>query len=57
MTGLKNGVLWWHSMRTISPQSPGFRAKDEEVNRERTGVTGTEPVRLLWETLKLANVV
>lgn len=43
-------------MCNISPQSPGFHEKDDDLKRSNVGVTGIGPVRLLSEMLKIWSV-
>lgn len=44
-----------HGLLITSPQRSGFHENEEMVNFLRVGVTGTGPVRLLCETLKIAS--
>lgn len=44
-----------HGLLITSPQRLGFHKNEDIVNLLRVGVTGTGPVRLLLETLKIAR--
>lgn len=46
-----------HGLLMTSPQRPGFHENEEMVNFLRVAVRGTDPVRLLLETLKTASAV
>lgn len=41
-----------HARLMISPHSPGLDLNDDASNRDRVGVAGMTPVKLLTETLK-----